>query len=256
MKAKAVGWLFIGGLATTLAVVLGLQAQRLAEARGALELQREQRREAEQLRAENQRMAAAQPAETELRALRADHEAVARLRTEIAAMRERATAPSPLPATLKPAVPNEPPIISDSQWKNSGWGTAAAALETALWAASGGDIDTLAQSLVLEPEAREKAAALLAGLPSAARAEYQSPEHLVALLATKDVPMGGIQVVAQASQGTEQTMIRVRLHQPDGSAKSTSLLLRQNAGAWRLVVPTSAVERYAAILKGPPVTKK
>ena len=241
--------MLIGLFAVALGACWIVRGSRTKRLRDAVELERTQQGELNRLKKENKRLAAAQPATDELQALRGDHEAVERLRGELTELRTRTLTPPRSADRAAMALPA--PITTPGEWKNAGCATPAAALETALWAASGGDIDTVALLIVLEPAVRAKTVALLEGLPAASRAEYRSPERLVALLATKDVPMGGIQVIAQARQGAEQTMIRVRLYQPDGSAKSTSLLLRQNAGEWRLVVPESAVDRYAAMLKGP-----
>lgn len=250
MNVTAIKWVVIGGLAVALTLSLVLRGQRTAQLRDELDLMRARHRQLAQLREENHRLAAAEPSASELESLRADHVALERLRAEIAPLRARAMASTD--AKTKSATTAISPILSAAQWSNAGRATPSAAFETALWAASGGDIDTLAQSMILEADARAKAAVLLEGLPEASRAEYRSPERLVALLTAKDVPMGSMQVIGQAQQGAEKVRMVVRLQQTDGSAKTTSLMLRQDAGEWRLVVPPSVVDKYAAMLKGAP----
>ena len=248
MNVMAIKWAVIGGLAAALTLALVLREQRTDQLRDELGSLRNRHQELIRLRAENHRLVAVEPSASELESLRADHVALERLRAEIAPLRTRATASTD--AKAKSATAAISPILPAAQWSNAGRATPSAAFETALWAASGGDIDTLAQSMILEADARAKAAVLLEGLPEAGRAEYRSPERLVALLTAKDVPMGSMQVLGQAQQGPEKVKMVVRLQQTDGSAKTTSLTLRQDAGEWRLVVPPSVVDKYAAMLKG------
>lgn len=247
MNVTAIKWTMIGGLAVVLTLVVVLRAQRTDQLRVELESVRSRHQELIRLRTENHRLVTAQPSTSELESLRADHAALERLRAEIAPLRARATS---IDAKAKSAGATISAVVSAAQWGNAGWATPSAAFETALWAASGGDIDTLAKSMVLDAEARAKATALLDGLPATSRAEYRSPERLVALLTAKDVPMGSMQVIGQAQQGPENVKIVVRLQQTDGSVKTANLILRQDAGEWRLVVPPSVVDKYAALLKG------
>lgn len=55
----------------------------------------DEQRAAERLRAENERLRAAQPPDAQLQRLRADHAAIARLRAEIETLQRRATQVSP-----------------------------------------------------------------------------------------------------------------------------------------------------------------
>ena len=252
MKTDAVRWTAIGLLAVGFAAAWIARGARVNGVRDEVEFQRARQREVVRLKSENLQLATAQPSTEELQTLRSDHAAVERLRRELNELRTRTQAS---PRATDQTAAGSPPITKPGDWKNMGAASPAAALETALWAACGGDLDTLARSLTLEPAAQAKAMALLDGLPATSRSEYRSPERLVALLAAKDVPMGGIQMIAQARQGADQAMMRVRLYQTDGSAKSTSLVLRQAAGEWRLVVPESAIERYSAMLNGAPLGK-
>src|SRR4051812_41945177 len=113
----------------------------------------------------------------------ADHAEVARLRDEVAAMRKNAqelaramqSAQAPvdknatIPTNLKPA----------SAWTNAGKATPATAIETVLWAAAGGDVEAVADTIALSPTARQKADALWAQLSDETRAKYGTPEKLM-----------------------------------------------------------------------------
>ena len=87
-------WLSLGLFA--LAVVAGaewwLQRQVAAQLRGEIALLRDEQRALVRLRVENQRLTAAQPPATELKTLRADHDAVGRLRDEMERTKENVQA--------------------------------------------------------------------------------------------------------------------------------------------------------------------
>ncbi len=80
-------------------------------------------------------------------------------------------------------------------WQKSGRSTPIATIETALWAAAGGDLAALQKLLHLDEAARVKAEALWARLPETARANYTSSEQLLAAFATKSLPLGEAQLV-------------------------------------------------------------
>ncbi len=82
-----------------------------------------------------------------------------------------------------------------TRWRNRGQATPQAALETALWAAAGGDVASLRQTLFFGEETRTKAEALLAQLSSAARERYATSEDLVAEFTVKSIPLGWAQLV-------------------------------------------------------------
>lgn len=253
MKKNTLRWTLIVGLAAVLALTLWARAALTARLQYQLDQSRSEQREVARLRLEQQQLAAAQPSAAEIDARRADHEAMDRMKTEISRLRARlAVAPLEHPV-LNRARPTVPPPLAADQWKNAGRATPAATLETALWAASGGDIDTLAGLLSLDAHSREKAQALFSGLPAATQNKYHSAERLIALLATQDVPTESMQIIGQMSVARDQVALRVRLQNLDGPAKFTTLRLQQAKDEWQLVVPEKAVDRYAASLKEIPV---
>ena len=54
-----------------------------------------------------------------------------------------------------------------------------------------------------------------------------------------------------ASRGPTLTRLNARVVDTEGNAKELLLNLRANHGAWRLVVPDAAIEKYAALLQVP-----
>lgn len=250
------GWFVLGGLAVSVGIMLGLQQQAAAELRRERAMiQEENSAAAGQRTVAPVRDAASKDAAAELSALRADRAALARLRTEIEQLKTRFEAIQPAPATeptTAGATSYRLELMPASGWKNLGRAAPRAAVETALWAAVGGDIEVLADTITLDAGARAKAEALLAGLPPAAREHYASPEKLVALLTSKDVPVGAsMRLVARAGTAVDEAKLTLVL-QGETATRSIELTLRQRDGNWRLVVPEDAIEKYGAMLRGEP----
>lgn len=245
------GWLGVVGIVCLGGVALALQHQTQAQLLQEIGELRRQNAEIVRQREENQRLRAGLPGEAELERLRADHAAIPRLQAEISAMRARAQ------STLEEANLAERfeagGKVPCGEWKNAGTATSKATLETALWAAAGGDVEQFAQCLMLpEGRVRQRAVALLDGLPPAIRAQHGTPERLVAFFAIKDVPLGVAQVigwdVSQAAPTSAQ--VQVQLSGLEGQAKEVLLRFSQQGADWKLVVPEGAIARYSAMVKG------
>lgn len=236
---------------------LAWQRRIAAELRGEIAARTTETAGLARVRREHMRLAAEQVSRDELEKLRADHAAIDRLRTEIETLKVKkpeavATAmPMAETATEQDAAPPkaESLMTPASAWKNAGRATPQAALETALWAATGGDVEALALMLAMDVGARAKAQAIMAQLPPAAQAEYSTPERLVALLSAKDVPTGGMRILQQKKNGTDDVSLTVLL-ESDGKRKGVNLALHRSEDGWRLVVPESAMDKYAAALSG------
>lgn len=223
MRAKF-GWLVVMGMIGASGVVLWRQRETQEQLRGNLGRWRGENQALAQLREENRRQAATEPSAAELENLRADHAAIPRLRAEIDALRERirrAPEPSATPVPARFAVGSK---VAAAEWRNAGTATPRAALETVLWAAAGGDIDTFASCLGLgEGRIRQAATALLESLPAEQRAQYRTPERLVAFLAIRDVPLGAARVIDWNEIGgaISQAFAHLQLSAPDGSTKDS-----------------------------------
>jgi hypothetical protein len=250
MTTNALRWTLIGGLAVALALTLWARGAVMAQLQNQMEQSRVHQRELAGLQAEHQRLLETQPTSAEMDALRADHDALRQMEEEIAQTRRRLAAPPVSKPVAEPATSTPLKPLSSDHWKNAGNATPAATLETALWAASGGNLDTLAGLLTLDPAAAGKAQEIFNSLPSPAKAEYRSAERLVALLTTKDAPTGSLQIIGQKQVARDEVAMRVRLQDADGSTKFTTLRLQQANKQWQLVVPEKAMDRYASILKG------
>lgn len=237
-------WVGIGVLALAGGAALALQRQQTEQLRDELVLQRTENGELVRLRAERARLLAAQVPAAELAGLRADHATVARLRDEITALRGRAEA-----MERAAAAPPAPKLKPASEWKNLGRATPSAAMETALWAAAGGDLETLVRGLRFDEAARARTEAWFAQMPAEARGRYGSPERLLALLIARETPLGGMRVAQEIEQGPDDVALRVLLRPVDGSVKNTGFTLHREPDGWKFVVSAEAVERFMRTVK-------
>jgi len=138
-----------------------------------------------------------------------------------------------------------------SAWRCQGRATPEAAVETMLWAAAGGDLATLKDTLVLAPDAQSKAVDLLASLPAASGQPLASPEDLMALLVAGNVPLDSAQVVAKQTNQDGNVIEYVRLKDSEGRTRQVYLTLQKVSDMWKLTVPASALAQMA---QGQPVS--
>lgn len=152
-----------------------------------IEAHRTAPRELLDLQRDRERLRSLQPTAAELAALRLAAVEQGRLQAELVAEEKKHAAPP----RLLPVGEWTP----SGEWKNRGQASPRAALETALWAAAGGDVGVVKNLLSLAEPTREKARALLASLPAAARQRYASAEDLIAEFTIKNIPLGEAQLV-------------------------------------------------------------
>ena len=260
MSAATWRWLGLGLAGLIIAGLLLQQRGALAPLRDQRDAARAEAKNVTHLRATNRALAAAQHSDAEITRLRAVQAALIRLRAEVAALQQQAASP---PSPIKRPAPKS---IATRDWKNAGRITPADTLQTALWAAAGGNIERLTETIRLEGPAREKAQALLNGLPENSRAYFSSPEHLVAFLTSKDIPTNGRMTVASEEKaGADETTLVVILQAdriagtPEAGqiiARRHTLSLQHVSDGWKMTVPASAIEKYAEMLKAPVLPRK
>jgi hypothetical protein len=142
-------------------------------------------------------------------------------------------------------------LVPASGWKNAGRNSPEAAAESFMWASDSGDLEVLANSILLDAAARESAAAILARLPEASRQTYDTPEKLVALLLARDTDARAMQVLGANTAG-DDALVSLRLQKDDGKTKEEGYQFRRTADGWRLVVPGKALEKMGKKLTDPP----
>ena len=201
---------------------------------------------------------AGQGAPTATDARMADEQRVelAKLREQVAALTKSTREAAQIAQAAQQAARGESPIpvklIPANEWKNAGRATPNAAVETLLWAAAGGDVDTLSKAILLDASAQTKAQALFARLPEAAQAQYGSPDNLIALMIAKDgASVTGMQILGQRDLAPDIVGVRVRLGmEDDGKTQEQGFGFKSSATGLQLIVTDKLVDRYAGQLSG------
>jgi hypothetical protein len=181
-----------------------------------------------------------------------------RLREEIAALRKSTTALTQLAETAQAAKDLAKAsesvavkLIPASQWKNAGKATPEASTESVLWAAVGGDVDTLSNAITFTPEGRVRADAWFAGLSEGVRQQYGSPEKVIALLVARDAAgLSGMQVLGQKEIGPDNVGVRVRVANNEGNTKDETFVMRRVSDGYRMLLSDAVVEKFARKLGG------
>ena len=178
-----------------------------------------------------------------------ERDELGRLRAEVNLLKIRT---QELATTVKQSGHNAPfNLVPSAAWKNAGKGSPEAAAESLLWASDSGDLEVLANSILLDAAAREKAAAILARLPASTRQTYDSPEKLVALLLVRETDARAMQVLGANTAG-DDALVSLRLQKDDGKTKDEGYQFRRTTDGWRLVVPGKAVDKLGKKLTEPP----
>ncbi len=142
------------------------------------------------------------------------------------------------------------PLPKDA-WANLGSDTPRAALQTALWAAAHGELDTLARNMTFDPAARAKADALFASLPDATRSQFGSPEQFMALVLSDEInKITSLQVLRETKSANDQANLQVVLPNNHGGYKVDNFPMQRGPTGWQLLVPVSAVDGVAKTLAG------
>ena len=252
-------------LAIAAGAALLLQRQAAAQLRSEVALLREDNAQLARLRMDHAKLVAAQPPAADLERLRADRDAVVRLRAEIGKLkagveqRENALKLAPV-AAATPDETEPPPIVHvlrAATRKNAGRATPVAALETALWAGASGNVDELAGTLSLTDGAMQKAQAMFDGLPEATQKDCGSPFGLIATLMTKDMPIGDVRLTEVKSTDPDPTSMEMdaELRNREGQATTAHFQFQKTEDHWTLWVPEKMVDHLAAMLRGGPLVK-
>jgi RNA polymerase sigma factor (sigma-70 family) len=133
---------------------------------------------------------------------------------------------------------------------NVGRASARNTFATQLWAARTGDIALEASTLAFGAEARAKLEAVEASLPEAMRAEYDTPEKLMAfMLAGSPHPVGGMEVLGETDIDANNVVLQTEWqHVDDPVVHQSEISFQQNAEGWKMVVPLPLVNRASAYL--------
>lgn len=181
----------------------------------------------------------------ELAALRKELAALRASTQEIAKFAQMAQAAQAVKQLDKSSESVASKIVPVGQLKNMGRNTPEAATETALWAATGGDVETLAGSLTFNADGRARADQWFASLSEGVRQQYGTPEKVIALLIARDAAnLTGMQVIGQKELTAHDTAVRIRFAS-EANTKDDNLVMHRMNDGWRMLLNDKAVESMA-----------
>ncbi len=247
------GWILVGVLAGGFGVITFREAIAVSALRTQVEVRQLDVQALDQMRRENARLAASPVASPQ-----ADETEIARARAELSDLQRRAGHTAEVSAVESGRFAAGTKIAA-SEWRNVGNATPQATLETALWAAAGGDLDAFAANLLLsDAGARNAAQALFNRLPEPERERYRTPERLIAALTIPDVPTGAVEVRAWSEPDSNRPtrFVAATFSAADGASKKVTLMFVDREDGWKLGLTRSAVAKYAAQLtRGEPTAR-
>lgn len=219
-------------------IIWGVERHEAAQLQGRLDATMDREEEIVRLRHERDRLVRLQPSPGEIE----------RLRGEVQQPGQNPEAGKDQP-TIEAIELRPGAWVPASAWRNQGRSTPEAAIETMLWAAAGGNVSVIKDTLVLAPETRSRADEILAGLPDTSR-QFATPEDLIALLVAGSVPLDSAQVVARQQNQDDEATEYLRLKDSGGRTRQVYLSLRKERDGWQLTVPRSAVDQMEKVPGG------
>ena len=266
MRALRSWWILNGILALAVVGILTLRSRTLISMQHERDTLVREAGTLAALRAQQDRLAGESPSPEELAKLREERRAADHLRRELSELQERiqrrldaARAPVAAKGAPQSAAPvNLPGARGPESWRNVGRENPSAAIETTLWAAEGGDVQLLAEGLLLGPTGASEARALLNRLPISLRSEITTPEQLVALLMAGNPPQEKMVMPGPGEESPDEKGARrvVTLVRPDGEQRQAVVVTVKVDDRWKLVVPDPVVGTYLRAVTGPlPVSK-
>lgn len=235
-------WVLLVAVAAAVVGAVRWEAATATHVREAVASARRANLDARGLQLENRRLAAEQPAPGEIARLLAEHDEIAALQRRLAELRRR------VPDAAEDPEHAPKPI---SEWSYAGRSTPRAALESALWCASRGDVDRLAELLAFGPESTDAATALFAQLPEAARREFGGPQRVIATIVAADFPKNASAMAIEAETDVGGAVdLAVKVAREDGQERRNHYELTKTDSGWQLMVPASVLASCADQIKG------
>ena len=133
---------------------------------------------------------------------------------------------------------------SAAYYRDEGNATPQAALQTFAWACDGGDTEAVGRLLHIDAKARPKAEAFLAGLPAAARAQWQNVDAMAATILTRSFmssPFPNADILETATVESISTD-RVRMRLPDVPIDGTEY--QKTEHGWKYALTEAVVDKY------------
>jgi hypothetical protein len=201
---------------------------------------------------ENARLRKQAPTVETLDNLRREHAALEAQRAELRERSERLekkTAVRAAPAAPGATQPLMAKAAPPAAWKFEGNATSRSALNSVIWAAVGGDTVALTKLITLDENGRAAVQEVFDRLPAETRAEFGSPEGIVATFAAARMPLNVESVVVENETVRDGvTTLQLQISRGETNQKNVAMRARQTPEGWKIVVPDALVERYMLTL--------
>jgi len=239
--------LMTAAIAAAAALGLGILHEALLSRRlaAAIAAAQNDRKEMARLLADNQRLRSLLPTQIELARLRRARVMLAHLRGNPMPDPGDAQASNPAEAVFKARVFSADKLSHPGEWENAGTATPRAAFETWLYAKDHADVDAQLSLTHLNEAAEAEAQALFARLTDAQRAEYQTPDRLIAMLMVVPGPgpaFAGAQVLEEIPPVGNRATLRTQWQYTDGRIRDNDFQLENFSGAWGQSVSANLVK--------------
>jgi len=205
---------------------------------------------------ENQRINAALPPADDLAARRDEQRQLendlGRLRASLAAQQQRLAQLTRMNNALGPAKPLAPGMTPIDKLTNAGAATPTDAAQSFFWAVAQADPDAMARQIEFTDDARLKAQALFAQLSDAARAQFGSPEKVMAIYLTSMYGRATGYQLATSDYGSHSADYggwKVTLQTASGSLHDVSFVVHRTSEGWREVIVAGWVDEAARYLR-------
>lgn len=173
--------------------------------------------------------------------------------TEVAAVRGRIEELKKANAQTASGAEAGPQGVQE-RWKNLGQGSPRDTLHSVIWAATGGEVDTLVSLLAFDAESRIAADNLFATIPPESRALFPSADKLVATMIAGRLPtnLNAAEIGEQTEAGSDTLIAKVLLQRSgksNNAVREVTFRFQRTGADWRLVVPQSVISDFSRSLK-------
>ena len=238
------------------AVVLRQQSRTQARWREDIARERREHAALDRLRHENERLTAARLAPDELAARRKSQDEVKgdleRLRSGVTGLKQRLQWLQQFNAALGPPKPLAAGMTPVEKLIHAGAATPTDAAQSFFWAVAQADPDAMARQIEFTDDARLKAQALFAQLSDAARAQFGSPEKVMAIYLTSMYGRATGYQLATSDYGSHSADYggwKVTLQTASGSLHDVSFVVHRTSEGWREVIVAGWVDEAARYLR-------
>lgn len=136
--------------------------------------------------------------------------------------------------------------LDPEQWTNKGYATPYKSVETLIFSAASGDLQTMKDSLVFSPESESLAKRLFEKLPTSVRQEQGNLETVMAMMTIDQVPLAHAQITAFKEITDEAKEVFMLFSSNLDSPYPVKLDLIQSPDTtWKVLVPPQAISEYA-----------